>query len=255
MATLVDTPAARASRAARSAGSSARSLQAEIAALRASTRRRRRAEGGGGRAAARARGRGHPGAAGAGGTVAETSWTTERERQMRKLIAMAGLGLLGLWSTAAQALALRRLHRRRGHQPVLRQRDLAQEPRRDAGVCAGAVLPGRLRQPAADGGVHEPAGRQPVPADLRRRAGDEVGRVAVGLRQRRDWRRGRWRHGDQRPRRHRPSGQPEPDHRGGVDQPCPGVPAAAGLQQRAGAEEQRGGWLGVRHATRPAPAR
>ena len=91
--------------------------------------------------------------------------------------------------------ALRRLHRRRRHQPVLRQRHLAQEPRHHARLHLGdAVLPERLRQPAADGRVHEPPRRQPVPADLRRRPGDEVGRPAVGLRQRRHRRRGRRRH-------------------------------------------------------------
>ena len=42
--------------------------------------------------------------------------------------------------------------------------------------CTSTTLysPERAGEPAGDGGVPEPVGRQPVPADLRGRAGDEV---------------------------------------------------------------------------------
>ena len=147
---------------------------------------------------------------------------------MRKLIAMAGLGLLGLWTTAAHAL------------PCAGFTDVE-----DTSPFCGNVtwLKNRGVTLGCAPGLYCPAdfvSRLQMAAFMNR-LGDSLFPLTCAAGQVMKWDGLQWacandaigggrrRHGDQRPRRHRPSGQPEPDHRGGIDLPCPGVSAAASV--------------------------
>ena len=102
-----------------------------------------------------------------------------------------------------------------------------------------AVLSRSRAHPCRDGGVHAPAGRCVVSAQLCRRAGDEVERPRLGVCQRQHRWRWRRRHGDQRRGGHRADVGSEPDRGGGHDQRCDDLSAAPGVRGQPDPEVER----------------